>query len=162
MQEFQENKSCKSFSLLTSTVKPAPSKDRPNAFELVCIDQSYFMETETKEEMGKWMEKIQEGIALMLNSVTSAKEKAISSSGTGKGTTPEQEWRLIQQVSPKNTFCADCNAPGFEKISFFFSNVIVKIQKNLIGLQSIWESLYVFNVLVFIEVLEFIFLKCDL
>lgn len=91
-------------------MKPCITKDRPNCFELVCIDQSYFMETETKEEMVKWMEKIQEGVALMLNTVTSAKEKAVSP--TGKYITPEQEWRLIQQVSPSNTFCADCNAPG--------------------------------------------------
>lgn len=91
-------------------MKLSTTKDRPNCFELVCIDQSYFMETETKDEMTQWMTKIQEGVALMLNSVTSAKEKAQTGSNASKS--PEQEWRLIQQVSSCNTFCADCNAPG--------------------------------------------------
>jgi hypothetical protein len=61
--------------LLTTTVKPYISKDKkPNCFELVSIQKSFVLQADTKEEMGEWMEKIQEIIAGLLNSVTSVKE----------------------------------------------------------------------------------------
>ena len=108
-----------------------------NCFELVTIHKSYYLQAESKEgfdcvrivpfrnciisqskkkkqilEMDQWMDKIQNAIATLLNSVTSVKEMANASSA---GTTPEEEWRLIQQVAQENLFCADCSAAGIRR-----------------------------------------------
>lgn len=75
--------------LLTCTVKPVITKDKKFCFELISITQTFTFQTgyinarifnefsDTKEEMVEWMLKIQEGIAMMLNSVTSEKEKTV-------------------------------------------------------------------------------------
>ncbi len=55
-------------------MKPFTSKEKPNSFELVSIQRSFVLATETKDEMTDWMKKIQDTIAACLNGVTSVKE----------------------------------------------------------------------------------------
>lgn len=62
-------------SLLTSTVKPVMSKDKKNCFDLINVSQTFNFQSETNQDMMEWIEKIQQGVANILNTVTSVKEQ---------------------------------------------------------------------------------------
>eukprot|EP01119_Soliformovum_irregulare_P015780 TRINITY_DN4499_c0_g1_i2.p1 TRINITY_DN4499_c0_g1~~TRINITY_DN4499_c0_g1_i2.p1 ORF type:complete len:734 (-),score=179.05 TRINITY_DN4499_c0_g1_i2:52-2253(-) len=105
-KDFQENKVRVSMPLLTTTVKPVTIKDKKNTFAVISIFHTFQLQADSPQDMLAWMDQIQEGIAAQLNTVTSVKEM-----NNSQDRTPEEEWRLVQKVSPGNTLCADCTAP---------------------------------------------------
>lgn len=49
-------------------------KKNSTVFELVTIEKTYTIQTDTLEEFTEWIQKLQDGILSQLNSVTSSKE----------------------------------------------------------------------------------------
>eukprot|EP01114_Cavostelium_apophysatum_P024670 TRINITY_DN972_c0_g2_i1.p1 TRINITY_DN972_c0_g2~~TRINITY_DN972_c0_g2_i1.p1 ORF type:complete len:1016 (-),score=241.85 TRINITY_DN972_c0_g2_i1:3-3050(-) len=106
-KEFMDHKPTTSLNLLTCTVKIIHNKDKKHLFDVISVREAVSLQADTREELMEWIEKIQSGIAAQLNTVTSVKEMHQAAVGER---TPEEEWRLIQQVSQGNRACADCGA----------------------------------------------------
>ncbi|KAH3757523.1 Ras subfamily protein [Pelomyxa schiedti] len=114
-QKFMANSSELSFSLVTSTVKPFPSKK--NSLELWSIDKRYPLQFSSPEEVADWKKMFEAAIMSQLANVVSEKEasqaEAIakdSSAAALTGPSPEECWAELKQVGRFNCICADCGA----------------------------------------------------
>ncbi|KAJ3448654.1 centaurin/arf [Anaeramoeba flamelloides] len=97
------------------TCTPKPNMTQRTTFDLVGVHGTHTLVAETNELAQEWLIKVQDGIAYLLNQITSGKEQSMNTSERHdlNSVSPYEELRKF----PENLYCSDCGAPDPDWIS---------------------------------------------
>ncbi|KNC54779.1 arf-GAP with SH3 domain-containing protein [Thecamonas trahens ATCC 50062] len=111
--------------VMVANVKPLPeqSSSRPNVFQMVGVERTYYLQAEDEEQMNEWLNVIQNATAYALATA----ESAASSSAKANSVHPLKEDLLgVDELekalfalwdTPGNETCCDCFAPRPQWVS---------------------------------------------